>query len=328
MERKKKLAAWTAVAAILIASCVVVVISIQKRRRIAIQGVVVRQDADPGKQSPVSAVQITATTGLTVEQSTSGSSGYFRILLPRGFRRHQSVTLLFRHTDYHPIEVKEQVSDQLFVIHLQPIASGSPPEPDHPTVFISNVRIRYSIKTMTQPNVGSAVKTFQIANVGNVPCQGRHPCSPDGKWKATIASTSIDAGDGNQFRNARVSCIAGPCPFTRIEVEDLSNGGRTLNLSARAWSDTVTFLLEAEVVHPMVSDIVRESYPVIFGQTLSFSLPASAEGPSVEAEINGEAIIFPLGPDLYLSWAQCSLGTSKDLSKVYQCELKPKCRFR
>jgi len=308
--------------------CVALAVVVHKRQRIAIQGSVIRQDTDPGKQSPVAGVQITATTGFTIDQTTSDASGYFRVLLPRGFRRHQSVTLQFRHAEYQPMEVKEKVSDQLFVIHLQPIASSRPPEPDHPTVFVSNVRIRYSVKTMTEPDVGSAVKTLQIANVGNVPCQGRHPCSPDGDWKATIASTSIDAGDGNQFRNARVSCIAGPCPFTRIEVENLSNGGRILNVSARAWSDTVTFLLEAEVVHPMVSDIVRESYPLIFGQALSFSLPATAEGPSVEAEINGEAIIFPLGPDLYLSWAQCNLGTSKDLSKVYRCELRPKCRFR
>ena len=54
------------------------------------------------------------------------------------------------------------------------------------------------------------------------------------------------------------------------------------------------------MVHPMVSDLVRESYPVIFGQTLNFSLPLLAEGPSIEAEINGDSIVFPLGPDLFL----------------------------
>jgi len=35
----------------------------------------------------------------------------------------------------------------------------------------------------------------------------------------------------------------------------------------------------------MTSDMVRETYPVIFGRALNFSLPASAEGPSIEAEI-------------------------------------------
>ena len=184
------------------------------------------------------------------------------------------------------------------------------------------------MKTTSELDVGSAVRTFQVTNTGNKPCEGRIPCSPDGKWKAAISATSLDASEGNQFRNARVSCIAGPCPFTRIEDEGLTDGGRVMHAVARDWSDTATFLVEAEVVHPMVSDLVRESYPVIFGQTMSFSLPALAEGPSIEAEVNGEAIVFPFGPDLYLSWAQCSLGTSKDQSKVYHCQLKPGCGFK
>jgi hypothetical protein len=119
------------------------------------------------------------------------------------------------------------------------------------------------MKATTALNVGSAVKTFEVMNSGNVPCNGRDPCSPDGKWKAAIGSTSLDAGPGNEFRNARASCIAGPCPFTKIEADDLQRGGRSIQVFVRNWSDTATFLLEAEVFHPMVSDIVRESYPVI-----------------------------------------------------------------
>ena len=57
-------------------------------------------------------------------------------------------------------------------------------------------------------------------------------------------------------------------------------------------------------------------------QTLNFSLPATAEGPSIEAEVNGEAIIFPLGPDLFLSWAQCALEMSKEQTRLYRCEIK------
>jgi hypothetical protein len=81
-------------------------------------------------------------------------------------------------------------------------------------------------------------------------------------------------------------------------VENVSQDRRHFKVIARNWSDTTTFLLEAEVVHPMTSDKVRETYPVIFGRALNFSLPAAAEGPSIEAEIDGEAIIFPLGPSL------------------------------
>jgi hypothetical protein len=142
------------------------------------------------------------------------------------------------------------------------------------------------------------------------------------------ASASLEAGEGNQFRNARVSCIGGPCPFTKIDSDDFSQGGRAISVSVRNWSDTTTFLLEAEVVHPMVSDMVRESYPVIFGPALNFTLPSTAEGPSIEAEINGETVIFPLGPDLFLSWANCNVRGNGDQTKAYRCELKPGYRFR
>ena len=95
------------------------------------------------------------------------------------------------------------------------------------------------------------MKTFEVANTGNVECRGRKPCSPDGRWKAAAGAMSLDAGPGNEFRNPRVSCIAGPCPFTKIDSDGLANGGRVFNVAVRDWSDPATFLIEAEVVHPM-----------------------------------------------------------------------------
>jgi hypothetical protein len=189
------------------------------------------------------------------------------------------------------------------------------------------VFVRYSSNSVTDVNVGSAVRTFQVANTGNVPCRGQHPFSPDGEWKAAIAGVSLEAGTGNVFRNARASCIAGPCPFTKIESDNFSREGSTISVSARDWSDTATFLVEAEVYHPMVNDLVRQSYPVIFGQALNFTLPASAQGVSIEADINSLTVVFPLGPDLYLSWAQCSARITPDQTRVYRCELRPGYRF-
>ena len=46
----------------------------------------------------------------------------------------------------------------------------------------------------------------------------------------------------------------------------------------------------------MVSGAVRESYPVIFGREMSFTLPARAEGVNIEAEVNGTRIVFPARP--------------------------------
>jgi hypothetical protein len=328
MTSGRKTVIWAIAIAGLAGALTAVLVAIHKAQPITIKGAVLSQDADPQKQLPIADVEITGTDGSTVRTAESDSSGFFSLTLRRGLRRRQPLTLHFRHPGYQPLDLNEFVSDQIYIARLVPISHETRVQSDRPEVAVSNVRVRYSVKTTTEADVGSAVKTFQVANKGDVPCKGSHPCSPDGKWKAALSSATLDAGEGNEFRNARVSCIAGPCPFSRVEFEDLSRGGRKVNVSVRNWSDTTTFLVEAEVVHPMVSDLVRESYPVIFGRALNFSLPPLAEGPSIEAEINGESIVFPLGPDLYLSWADCHVRVDKDQAKAYRCELKPGYRFK
>jgi hypothetical protein len=198
----------------------------------------------------------------------------------------------------------------------------------HSDVMVSNLRIRYTVKATTEADIGSAVKAFDVVNTGNKACDKHSPCGPGGKWKAAISSLSLDAGEGNEFQNARVSCIAGPCPFTKVEQERFSPDQRRLTVTIRNWSDTATFLVEAEVVHPTMSNMVRETYPVIFGHALNFSLPPTAEGPSIEAEVAGEAIVFPLGPDLLLRWADCHVDFDRDQSRKYRCELKSGYQFR
>jgi hypothetical protein len=86
--------------------------------------------------------------------------------------------------------------------------------------------------------------------------------------------------------------------------------------------------VEAEVVHTMQSPIEHESYPVIFGSALSFTLPTDAEGVSLEADTAGETIIYPLGPALFLTWANCNTRVNPDHTSVYRCELKPGYRFQ
>ncbi|HEX8814838.1 MAG TPA: carboxypeptidase-like regulatory domain-containing protein [Terriglobales bacterium] len=327
MTATQKVATWCVVVIVLVGVIVATVRFVQKRRRIVLQGAIVRKDADPQKQLPIADVQVTAIMNSTTVTATSDASGLFTLTLPRGFRHREPVTLEFRHLGYQPLDLKDFVADKLYIAAMAPVPVANS-KPDGPETTIANVRVRYTVKTTTDADVGSAVKTFQVQNVANLPCKGQHPCSPDGKWKATIASTTLDAGEGNQFRNVRVSCIAGPCPFARIEFEDLSQQGQHLNVSARAWSDTVTYLLEADVVHSMVADIVRLSYPVLFDRAMEFSLPVSAEGPSLQAEVNGDNVVFPLGPALRLSWAQCSMAVNKDQATIYRCQLKPGYRFK
>jgi hypothetical protein len=86
--------------------------------------------------------------------------------------------------------------------------------------------------------------------------------------------------------------------------------------------------MEAEVYHTAINSNVRQLYPVIFGRTLNFTLPPTQEGVSLQAEIDGSPMVFPIGPALNLSWATCNVRTdAKEKTTVYGCELKPGYRF-
>lgn len=298
------------------------------RRPTYLRGAILQQDSDPRKQSPITNVVVSAANNLSVQDAKSDFSGYFKLELRAGVKRGQPITLQFRQTNYQPVDLPDYVGDQLYVVHMLPLHPEVEDQPNRPAVTVGNVFVRYSIEQTAEANVGTGVTTFQVVNTGNVPCSQHQPCSPDGRWKASINSASLDAGQGNVFENARVSCIAGPCPFTRIETDDFSQGGRYIKVSVLDWSDTTTFLFQAEVFRQQINDIVRESYPVIFGRAVNFSLPGAAEGPTLEAEMNGTNVIFPLGPAPILSWATCNVRVGKDQSKSYRCELKPGYRFR
>jgi hypothetical protein len=352
---QKRIAIWS-LGILALAGFVAIIVNASKRKPVTLRGAVIQRDSDPRKELPIADVVVTA-TDITVSDSKSDTSQFFSLSLPKGIRdlanlgsslanaksdssgffsfrlpteerRGRPVLLRFRHPDYQPLDMKDYVGDQLYVARMVPVARTPRPQHQGPETVVANVLVRYSTKTTTAVNVGSAVKTFEVPNIGNVRCNGQPPCSPDGKWKAAIGSTSLDAGEGNVFRNPRASCIAGPCPFTQIDSTNFPEGGRTISVTVRDWSDTATFLLEAEVFHSMGGDMISNSYPVIFGEALNFTIPASAEGVSVQAELNGTAIIFPLGPKLFLSWADCNIRVNKDQTNVYRCELKPGYRFR
>lgn len=297
---------------------------VHRAKHIVMEGTVIKRDADVKKQSPIANVRVDVQGALVPIVTTTDFSGFFRIVLPLGARRGESVVLQFRHADYQPLDVTEVISDELYVIGMTPIVvTKRPSAPAGPPITVSNVRVRYTTQIESEVNIGSEVTTFEVKNKGNVPCNGAKPCSPDGKWKANIVSASMDAGDGNIFENARVSCIAGPCPFTKIVKVQYSNFGRQITASVLDWSDTTTFLMQGEVFRREISDSVRELYPVIFGNAINFSLPPPAEGQSFEAEVNSLETIFPLGPSPTLPWARCNVQVAKNQSKSYRCELKP-----
>ncbi len=331
MNGKIKLGVVILIAVIVIAAAAVTWGVLHRiNKPISLMGAVIKEDTDPRKQSPITDVNVSVAGGLAFASVRSDFSGYFKLELRPRLKHGQPITLQFRHKDYKPLDVHTILDRKLYVIPMVPLhqESTAAAPSNRPLIPLSNVFVRYSTETTTSDNIGTGLKTFQVVNTGNIPCNGHPPCSPDGRWKGAIASTSLDAGVGNTYDDARLSCIAGPCPFTRIVSDNFSHGGRYISVSILNWSDTTTFLLQAEVFRIQITNIVRESYPVIFGNSLNFTLPASAEGPTLEAEESGQNIVFPLGPSPTLSWADCNVRVGKDQSKSYRCELKPGYQFR
>jgi hypothetical protein len=326
MTHTRKIEAWIALLVAVALLITQVVIHWPRRKEIILQGAVLVQDSDPRKQRPVAGVAISA-GDLATSDTVSDASGLFVLRLRKPIRNGHAIVISFRHAQYQPLYLNDFVTSKLYVVHLVPVANVATPG-NQPQVSVANVRVRYTVKALDQLNVGSAVKIFEIQNKSNVPCKGGALCSPDGKWTAASGSATLDAGPGNAFRNARSSCIAGPCPFTKIEGDRLSQGDQIVTATARDWSDTATFLLEAEVFRPVMSQMEHWSYPVVFGEGLSFTLPSAAESVSIEAELDKQTIIFPLGPSLFLSWATCNTEVNPDKSRIYRCAPKPGYRFQ
>lgn len=321
--RRKVLAAAIALAIIAIATVVIVR---TRHRTVSLTGVVLRQDSDPRKQLPIPDSEITASSGEQTAQGRSDASGLFLLKLPNDVWRERPISLVLRHPGYEPLEMTARVAGNLYVARMTPLPSFLAAAGVH-EVIVKDVRVRYSEKTTNTENVGSIAKTFTVPNTGDIPCANGPPCSPDGKWKASMGGVNIDAGAGQVFQSARVSCIAGPCAFIKIESGAAPPPGPNIQVRVRNWSDTTTFLVEAEVTRNMPVDAVRQDYPAIYGRSMSFTLPASAQGPSLEADLDGAEIVFPLGPALQLSWAECTMQIGADQTKLYRCELKPGYQF-
>jgi len=332
MIDKRKLAFWvfaTAGIGILSTGAIIGARLYRKYRLpMTIKGAIIKQDYDTRKQSPIANVEVISTDGSAVQEAKSDFSGAFSLKMRRSLKRGQPIRLVFRHPDFQPFELDTTPTNELYIVRMIPLHSDVEANSNGPPIKVTNVLVRYSTATMRTENIGSAVKTFQVMNSGNVPCDNSIPCSPDGKWKAQTGSASLDAGQGNFFADARITCIAGPCPFTRIAEDNFSTGARSISVSMLNWSDTATFLLQAEVFRSQLENIVRRTYPVIFGRSLSFALPSTAEGPSIGADIDGTPVVFPLGPTPTLSWASCQVLVRKNQVKDYRCELKAGYEFR
>jgi hypothetical protein len=332
--KAKTIALWVAIiaTAATVATVVLLRFAHWRPRAVIIQGAVIRRSADPRKELPIAGVVVTVSDNATRVSAVSGDTGYFSVKFPEKIWPRETVNLAFRNPDYKPLDETLLIgihvkANQLYVVKMTSTASPAPaPAPvAHPTA-VSDIRVRYTVNARTDTNIGSATKVFEVDNAGSVPCNGNDLCSPDGRWKEARASVTMDAGVGNVYRNVRVSCIAGPCPFTRIDTSGFVHGGQKIVVTVFDWSDTATFLVEAEVYQESIGSQLRLSYPVKYGRDLHFTAPPTAEGVTIEAEVGNTPMVFP-SPDLYMDWAVCNSRKGSNNDTIFQCELRPGFAF-
>ena len=48
----------------------------------------------------------------------------------------------------------------------------------------------------------------------------------------------------------------------------------------------------------------------------------------VITDVDGAPIVFPIGPNLSFSWADCETQTEQENNRLYRCELKPGYVFK
>ena len=333
LMRAKKIALWVGICAPVATVATVVLLRYTHwtPRIVTIQGAVIRRSADPNKELPVAGAVIKASDSWTSITTVSGDTGYFKFDFPERIWPRETVNLSFRHPDYKPLG--EQIligihvnSNQLNVVRMISTEAPPPAAGPHPTP-INGIRIRYTVNERADTDIGSVVKSFQIANQGNVPCKQGDLCSPNGLWKEAKGSITLDAGTGNIFRNVRASCIAGPCPFTRVDSSGFQSDAQKIVVSAVDWSDTATFLVEAEVYQESIESKLRMAFPVLYGRDMHFTAPPTAEGVTIEADVGKTPTVFPLGPDLYMDWGICSSRKGRNNDTICECELRPGYTF-
>ena len=147
---------------------------------LTIRGAVVTSDPDPTKELPIADVKITV-VGPQISTVHSDTSGSFNIVMRRPLPLSEPITLQFRHPDYLPLDLHNVDGDKLYVAHLIPKAHAAADQGSE--AAIAHVVAEYFISATTKVNMGSAVKTLEVVNRGNMPCQGQGPCSPDGNGK-------------------------------------------------------------------------------------------------------------------------------------------------
>src|SRR3981081_251214 len=122
------------------------------RRPISLQGAVIVEDTDAPKQRPIDDVEVSAEDGFSTGTARTDASGFFRLTLPRDIRRGHPLLLHFRRSGYKQLDLSTFVGDMLYIARIAPVSLQTPRTTSETKV--GNVRLRYSIKSMSEVNIG------------------------------------------------------------------------------------------------------------------------------------------------------------------------------
>src|SRR5262249_20280168 len=171
MRRGARTAMWILVI-LLVPVGIILVRNLATHKALTLKGAILRKDSDPRKEMPISDVVVTANKFMATAEAASDSTGFFSLPLLRRVRTGDPITLHFRHPDYKPLDVKDYAGDQLYIAHLEPLKPEVRPQISGPEIVIANVVARYTVKTNTSANVGSAVKFLEGEKRGHVSRSG------------------------------------------------------------------------------------------------------------------------------------------------------------
>ncbi len=265
------------------------------------------------KELPIADVVITASDGIRSAATRSDASGYFKLVLHKRVLSDQPI-----HGHFPPSALRtaglnrangkiEDAGPALCCRHGTPhsedrcsgrskVSSSTQPSP------ISGLKYPGEVYDQHPHPDECRLRSQDLPGGQQGKCALRSPVSLFAGWQVEgdLCDGVARCRDRQYVRQHNRLLHCGPCPFTRIDSSGFIHGGRNISVTALNWSDTATFLMEAEVYHTAISSEVRELYPVNFGQTLNFTLPPTQEGVSLEAELDGAPMVFPLGPESLL----------------------------
>ena len=118
-------------------------------------------------------------------------------------------------------------------------------------------------------------------------------------------------------------------PSQRSNWRSFRRDGRHFNVSVRDWSDTTTFLLEAEVVRRMTGDTLRRILSSNFRTRCELQPARGGAGTRASKRKSMEkALFFPLDQISSYDGPIATVGVDRDQSETYRCKLKPGYQFR